>query len=226
MKNKLLSDIGNAAITALKNKAAKKLSEQKTGKPTQGYTIGGRSVGQAFRLYKELNKGGFLKQSHFCVAIEPYNRQGDMAKDAEISIFRTTSTPFNPLWLLITSVDWPVFQAETDAQKVSALSSYRLTSQNCSEISITFLDNQHADVLQSLTAIAKHQFNPDGTLNLPSSYAIRMTPYLFDHHNQQVRRFAMPMLVALQSVQTSTSTAEHSPIELQTTWMQFDKFMR
>ena len=228
MRNNFINDVAKQAIKTLAERLAlpRPVIPQQTiqTRNQASYTIAGRTLPDAFALYRQIANEGILKNCYYCIEMEPYNPQSEMANSARIHLFKTLQNSFNHRWLLITNADWPILQADTESQKVASYQSNRITGRQAAEFALTFLDNKQADVLNSLQAIEGFIFNQDGTQNVPNDYAIRMTPYLFDAKSFKTRIYAKPVIVALQAVQTSTN-AEHSPLEISTTWVQLDPFM-
>lgn len=223
MRNNFINEVAKQAVMTITERLA--LPRPVVPKHKQGERfIAGRTIPDSFALYKKIRDEGILKNCHYCIEIEPYNPQSEMANSARIHLFKTLKDPFNHRWLLITNADWPILQADTESQKVASYQSNRITGRQSGEFALTFLDNKQADVLNSLQAIEGFIFNDDGTQNVPADYAIKMTPYLFDAKSFKTRLYAKPILVALQAVQTATN-AEHASLEVSTTWVQLDNFM-
>jgi hypothetical protein len=220
MRNSAINDVANAVVASL----SERINNPVIPVAESGGFVAGRSLSEAFALYKAIHNDGLIKKCHYCVEIEPYDRHGAMANSADIQLFKKPTEPFNHRWLLITQADWPILQADSESQKVASYQSNRITGRQAEPLNLTFLDNKLAEVLNSLKAIEGFIFNPDGTQNPPAEYAIVMTPYLFDSTNYKTRRYAKPFLVSLQSVQTNTS-GDPDQLEISTTWLQLDAFM-
>lgn len=187
--------------------------------------IAGRSAPNAMSLYRNLKALGHLKKCHYAIKLEPYLR-GGMLGSSDILILSDSYDDDNVLWLLVTQLDWPLLQADTENTKIASFQSNRITGRQFSDLNLTILETGRAAVLNSLEAISATIFNKDGTQNLPAQYAIKMTAYLFDPNDFKVSLFSKEYLVALQSFQIETSGSDKEPLEVTTTWTQLGDFMR
>lgn len=191
--------------------------------------IAGRDAPEAMALYRSLKDLGSLKKCHYAITLEPYLPNGLVAKgsqDGSIKILTDVFGDDNVLWLLVTQADWPLLQADTENTKIASFQSNRITGRQSGEINLTILETGKADILNSLKAIEDTVFNGDGTQNAPAQYAIILTEYLFDPSDFTVSLFSKQYLVALQTVQIETSSSDKEPLEVTTTWVQLDSFMR
>lgn len=189
--------------------------------------IAGRSAPNAMALYRNLKALGHLKKCHYAIKLEPYLPNGLLANNKDILILSDPNGwGDNVLWLLVTQLDWPLLQADTENTKIASFQSNRITGRQFSDLNLTILETGQAAVLNSLEAISATIFNKDGTQNLPAQYAIKMTAYLFDPNDFKVSLFKKEYLVALQSFQIETSASDKEPLEITTTWTQLGDFMR
>ena len=188
--------------------------------------IAGRSAPNAMSLYRNLKALGHLKKCHYAIKLEPYLRDGLLAKNEDILILSDPFGDDNVLWLLVTQLDWPLLQADTENTKIGSFQSNRITGRQFSDLNLTILEAGQAAVLNSLEAISATIFNKDGTQNLPAQYAIKMTAYLFDPNDFTVSLFKKEYLFALQAFNIETSASDKEPLEITTTWTQLGDFMR
>ena len=204
----------------------KSISEVEKSKAESAVRIAGRSAPNAMSLYRNLKALGHLKKCHYAIKLEPYLRDGLLANNKDILILSDPFGDDNVLWLLVTQLDWPLLQADTENTKIASFQSNRITGRQFSDLNLTILETGQAAVLNSLEAISATIFNKDGTQNLPAQYAIKMTAYLFDPNDFKVSLFSKEYLVALQSFQIETSASDKEPLEVTTTWTQLGDFMR
>lgn len=209
-----------------KNALTKGFSGGEKDKDESTVKIAGRSAPNAMSLYRSLKALGHLKKCHYAIKLEPYLRDGLLAKNDDILILSDPFGDDNVLWLLVTQFDWPLLQADTENTKIASFQSNRITGRQAGDLNLTILETGQAAILNSLKAIEDTIFNKDGTQNAPAQYAIKMTAYLFDHNDYKVSLFGKEYLVSLQSYQIETSASDKEPLEVTTTWTQLGSFMR
>lgn len=209
-----------------KNASTKGFSGGEKDKDESTVRIAGRSAPNAMSLYRNLKALGHLKKCHYAIKLEPYLRDGLLAKNEDILILSDPFGDENVLWLLVTQLDWPLLQADTENTKIASFQSNRITGRQAGDLNLTILETRQAAILNSLKDIEGTIFNKDGTQNAPAQYAIKMTAYLFDHNDYKISLFGKEYLVSLQSYQIETSASDKEPLEVTTTWTQLGDFMR
>lgn len=130
----------------------------------------GHSAEEFRQLYESLYGLGQILSSNYFVKFEAYRGN----KTRLLPLLQDTLTPY-----LCTETNLPVIQAEFEMIKVGTMQINSLTGISEPDLQLTMLETADGRIINSLLKLRDLMVNPDGTVNPPASYAMRVTVGLF-----------------------------------------------
>ena len=130
----------------------------------------GHSANEFKQLHADLYSLGQILASNFFIEFEVY--QGNEA--SVLPIFDDNLTGY-----LATETNIPLLQAEFESVKIGPFQANHLVGVSEPELQVNFQETADGRISNSMLLMRNLMVNPDGTINPPASYAIRIKVGLF-----------------------------------------------
>lgn len=211
----------NSAFAAVSDKAAGVFKL-----PTIGVNVGGGTMKPWFGFsnedwvakYTELYALGQILSCNYFVTFEPYNNNAT----ADLPLFHDGLSGF-----LVTETNLPLVDSVFEEVKVGIFMDSFLSGVNSPDIQMVFHETADARIMNSMMDWENMKFNGDGTINPPSSYAMRITIGVFSKtHGLDYKPFQRTFLAApMQSEANFESTSSSETAKIPVTFKVLRPFM-
>lgn len=130
----------------------------------------GHAADEFQKMYADLHDMGQILNCNYFVKMQPY--RNNATKNLAIVAEKNAS-------YLVTETNLPIVQAEFEQVKAGPFQISHLTGITEPDLQLTFLETAKGWISNSMLNWRNLMVNPDGTVNPPASYAVRLTIGLF-----------------------------------------------
>lgn len=226
-----IGGLANKAKNLAKQKATGFLSEQfpsmgvvmdMMGPPEKPegspYSWSGLLQQDALLHYKDLKKLGIQHKNLYAVRFHPYKNNATK----EIALIAQE----NLTWLA-TDMSVPLVQLDSDTKKMGHHTVSHITGSQSPEITLTFIESENNDIMNSIRQLRNLTCRRDGTQALPSEYVFWLDVWMFGRkQGREYIKSASRCLVYISQATLDMAAAESDALLVPVTFTQSRQFMQ
>jgi hypothetical protein len=177
----------------------------------------GMSQQEGLSKYQELRKSGIQHKNLYFVRLIPY-------KDNMTKTLPLLDNP-NMVWLA-TEISAPIIQLDTESKKAGHHTMNHVTGSQSPEVTVTFIENDENDLMNSLKKMRRFICKNDGTQALPSEYCFWLDFWLYGRkEGLAAPKSAERFLVFISQANLELAASESDALLIPVTFTQSRRFM-